>query len=71
MSGGCCYDLIFGNATGAREANNPDLGWVEASVATTRLQEKNSNGDHSPACFLECRMAEGRLEKTDEIAEGR
>ena len=34
------YDLIIGNVPGAREANSPDLGWVEASVATTRLQAK-------------------------------
>ena len=33
-------DLIIGNITGSREADNPDLGWKLAAAAITRAQAR-------------------------------
>ena len=41
------YDLIIGNVPGAREAENPDPSWQEASAVITRSQAKKS-GQHTP-----------------------
>ena len=41
------YDLIIGNVPGAREAENPDPSWQEASAVITRSQAKKSD-QHTP-----------------------
>ena len=41
------YDLIIGNVPGAREAENPDPSWQEASAVITRSQARKS-GQHTP-----------------------
>ena len=46
-------DLIIGNVSGARSADDPDPSWSEACAVTTRNQAKKE-GKHTPLKVASC-----------------